>query len=344
VSIVNMHKPAQLARHRTNRLCVLVAALFLAVALWQRAHGQIVGEPEWYLPIEGNCRLAVKEVGNAGPLVVVLHGGFGAEYSYLVEPLRLLANKYHLVFYDQRGSFRSPCASEHISVQQHVNDLERLRAELRADKVLLIGHSRGAYLALDYLQRYPDRVAGLVLLAPASLRTPSDAEDQALLKQSDDAARAFLARPEIAAQLKKEGLHKNQQQMTAKEKTDAWRVRFAGANMYHVELWRQMEGGQVYFNDKSGTAAAKTLPAAWDFTPVLASTSCPVAIILGDHDIVDFGSAMNRKWIGNLPRARLTVLKNAGHNAWLDTPEEFQQALWQAMSWTTSAPDKEEAK
>jgi pimeloyl-ACP methyl ester carboxylesterase len=50
---------------------------------------------------------------------------------------------------------------------------------------------------------------------------------------------------------------------------------------------------------------------------------------------------MNRKWTVGLPRARLTVLKNAGHNAWLDAPEEFQQALWQAMSWIEGVSDKE---
>jgi len=121
--------------------------------------------------------------------------------------------------------------------------------------------------------------------------------------------------------------------MTAKEKTNAWRVRFAGANIYHVERWRQIQGGQVYFNEKSGNAAAKSLPETWDFTPVLALHASPVSIILGDHDIVDFGGAMHHKWLANLPNARLTILKNAGHNAWLDAPEEFRQALFKAMDW-----------
>jgi pimeloyl-ACP methyl ester carboxylesterase len=60
------------------------------------------GEPEWYLPIDGGRRLSVREIGRTGPVVIVLHGGFGAEYSYLIELLKSLAGKYHLVFYDQR--------------------------------------------------------------------------------------------------------------------------------------------------------------------------------------------------------------------------------------------------
>jgi pimeloyl-ACP methyl ester carboxylesterase len=41
--------------------------------------------------------------------------------------------------------------------------------KLNVPRVVSIGHSRGAYLALDYLREHPDRVAGMVLLGPASL-------------------------------------------------------------------------------------------------------------------------------------------------------------------------------
>lgn len=44
---------------------------------------------------------------------------------------------------------------------------------------------------------------------------------------------------------------------------------------------------------------------------------------------------MNRTWLRDLPQVRLTVLKNAGHNAWIDAPKEFDQALSKAMTWLT---------
>ena len=31
---------------------------------------------------------------------VVVHGGFGAEHSYLIEPLLPLSDRYHFVLYD----------------------------------------------------------------------------------------------------------------------------------------------------------------------------------------------------------------------------------------------------
>lgn len=322
---------------RSNRLFVLTAAVVFSLPSIAFA----AEEPEWYLPVSDGCRIYVRELGVANPTtVVVLHGGFGAEHSYLLDPLGPLASNYHMVFFDQRGSLRSPCPPEQVSVEKFIDDLERLRSELRSRKILLIGHSRGAYLALEYQRKQAEHVLGLVLLGPASLKTPMTAEDQHLMKESDDRARAFLLRPEIAVQLKKEGLAGDVQELTAKQKSYAWRIRFAGANVYHVERWREMKGGQAYFNEKSGAAAAKTLPAAWDFTPGLAASQCPISVILGDHDIVDFGGAMHRKWMSDLPNARLAILKAAGHNVWIDAPEDFQHALWTSIASMTQVNEK----
>ena len=81
-------------------------------------------EEEWYLETKDkDIRLYVKEFGYGDTLVVV-HGGFGAEYSYLLDPLENLAKKYHLLFYDQRGSLRSPCPDSLITVYKHVEDIE----------------------------------------------------------------------------------------------------------------------------------------------------------------------------------------------------------------------------
>ena len=43
-----------------------------------------------------------------GNTVIALHGGWGAEHSYLVPAIKPLASEYRFVLYDQRGSLRSP--------------------------------------------------------------------------------------------------------------------------------------------------------------------------------------------------------------------------------------------
>lgn len=72
------------------------------------------------------------------------------------------------MFYDQRGSLRSLCPEDRITVDNHVEDLERLRSELKVPKIILVGHSMGTYLAMAYLGQYPNHVKRVVLLGAVS--------------------------------------------------------------------------------------------------------------------------------------------------------------------------------
>ena len=74
---------------------------------------------EWRLYTDDGTSLFVREFGQ-GDTVLVLHGGWGAEHSYLIDPFIKLANKYHFIFYDQRGSLRSQCPDSLISVDNHI--------------------------------------------------------------------------------------------------------------------------------------------------------------------------------------------------------------------------------
>lgn len=198
----------------------------------------------WYL-FEGNpaqVRQYVMEVGK-GPTVVVIHGGYGAEHSYLLKPFLPLSGKHHLVFYDQRGSLRSPAGTHEVSLPKLVDDLEALRQELGQDKLVLLTHSMGATTAMAYLARYPERVRGLVLTAPA---LPTDKErgtfeaplDPALLDAEEqklaDARFAQFWQEEAArvakvkAALPPASSGGAPTAGTYRQRSDQWRVDFAG--------------------------------------------------------------------------------------------------------------------
>ncbi len=71
-----------------------------------------VDAEEWYLPTtDGVTELYIKEIGSGSP-VVILHGGYGAEHSYLIDAFAPLFSERRFVFYDQRGSLRSPAKPE----------------------------------------------------------------------------------------------------------------------------------------------------------------------------------------------------------------------------------------
>jgi predicted esterase len=136
------------------------------------------GGLEWNFWPEDDCRIYVREYGDsAADTWVVLHGGWGIEHSYLRDALAGLEQDFHLVFYDQRGSLRSQCPSEHVSVQAHLDDLDYLRQALDLERVNLIGHSMGGHLAARYLSWNPERSGRIVLVSPGMLKAPLDHDD-----------------------------------------------------------------------------------------------------------------------------------------------------------------------
>ena len=321
------NRPSARSRWVVPWLALLMAVAEPAAA--QSADDRL--EDEWYLPVADGCRLYVREFGSGPDTVVVLHGGFGADHSYLLPGFRPLFDRFHFVFYDQRASLRSPCPDSTASVSAHADDLERLRAALGLQRMKLAAHSMGTFLAMTYLQRDPSRVHNVALLGAIPPYTPTDAVDSGLVAASREAFAKFRQRPEVAAIKAKEGLPLTGE-LSPKLATRRWRIDFTAANAFHVDRWRRMVGGQVFYNPRSGSAASRTMPKAYDFRPTLATHPCKVTIILGDHDLVDMGAARHRRWTANAPTVGLVVVREAGHNLWMDAPDEFSGALARALS------------
>lgn len=112
------------------------------------------------------------------PAIVVIHGGPGGDYRNLL-PLQDLAPDFYVVFYDQRGSGLSPRVDDPstITLESSVADLDAVIDHYASGrKVILLGHSWGAMLAVAYTARHPDKVSTMVLAEPGFL-TPQIGEE-----------------------------------------------------------------------------------------------------------------------------------------------------------------------
>ncbi len=307
------------------------------------------GGLEWTLPVDGDCSLYVREYGNPeNPTRVILHGGWGAEHSYLLDAFAGLEQQVHLVFYDQRGSLRSwSCDVESISVEAHVQDLEALRVELDLERLDLVTHSMGAVLAGAYHREYPDRVGRLVLIAPGLPKQPLDEDERALYEPLIDGWKAsdyspfglfntvgemLQSRPGVQAQREEHGL--DDDALSARERSQRWRLEFAAANLYRIDRWPWLRGGGVHYNTEAGQAAAMSMEtlAPWDFSSKWRQHDHPVTVIIGDHDFVDWQAALSRHWFEEDEQVHLVVLDRAGHIPWLDRPAAFRKALAEALA------------
>lgn len=98
-----------------------------------------------------------------------------------------LKSKLQLVCADTRGFI--PTSSNHtesdFTVDKILQDMEAMRVSLGSDKVILMGHSIHAFMALEYAGQFPDRVSHLVLIASSPLVGPE------IYKEAEEYFEAF---------------------------------------------------------------------------------------------------------------------------------------------------------
>jgi proline iminopeptidase len=78
-----------------------------------------------------------------------------------------LRSHLRLIFMDHRGFGvpTGPIEQTDYSLDKIIDDIEALRLKLNLGKIILIGHSGHAYMAIEYAKKYPDSISRLVLIA-----------------------------------------------------------------------------------------------------------------------------------------------------------------------------------
>ena len=107
-----------------------------------------------------NGELYIEKMGMGKPLILI-HAGFSDRRDWMHQ-INAFGEKYQTITYDQRGSGNSSTVTTAFSP---ADDLKAVIEHLKLEKVILVGHSIGGTIALDFALQYPDKVLGLVLVA-----------------------------------------------------------------------------------------------------------------------------------------------------------------------------------
>src|ERR671934_1815161 len=112
----------------------------------------------------GDTRLHVTERGSGALALFVLHGGPGLDHTAFGSYLDALGDLCRLLLVDERGTGRSePSAPETWTLERHAADVEVLAAELGLDRYAVLGHSYGAFIALQHAVDFPGRPVATIV-------------------------------------------------------------------------------------------------------------------------------------------------------------------------------------
>jgi 3-oxoadipate enol-lactonase len=254
-----------------------------------------------HLSVNG-VNLAV-EVRGEGPAVLFIHG-YPLDRSIWTHQLATL-DGWCRIAPDLRGLGQSDAPDLGYSIETYAADLAALLDLLGVDRVVLVGHSMGGYIAFEFLRRWKPRVRGLVLVD-----TKAEA-DTAEGKRNRDVA-AATAR-ELGAEAIADGMlpkmlgHSTRTGMPATVE----RVR---ATMAAVPV-----AGIV-----GALGAMRDRPDSTSQLPDLAGL--PTLVIVGDEDEVT-PPAQARAMADAIPGASLVVIRSAGHLPTVERPVETTDAI-----------------
>jgi pimeloyl-ACP methyl ester carboxylesterase len=123
----------------------------------------------------GGQPLYYEDTGGTGPVVVFSHGLL-MDHGMFAPQVAALSKKYRVISWDERGHGNTGDATAPFSYYDSAADLVGLLQQLSVQRAVLAGMSQGGYLSLRAALRYPQIVAGLILID-----TQAQPEDPAAL-------------------------------------------------------------------------------------------------------------------------------------------------------------------
>ena len=286
-----------------------------------------------FVPVPGG-RLFSRALG-AGPTVIAVHGGPDFDHEYLRPELDVLASAARLVYYDQRGRGRSFAGDvPPVTIASEVADLDAVRAAVGANRAVVLGHSWGALVALEYAWAHPERVTSLVLMNPAPVSS-----------EGRESLRAELARRRTATEVARlQSLSRDPDYQRGDHGLDAeyYRIHFRPA-VRRTDQLDDVVGRLRRAFTEEGVVAARAIEsslydqtwdlAGYDLAARLRGIEVPTLVIASTADIIPL--SVPSDIVRAMPNAGLVVLEDCGHFTYLERPDRVAALVGGLMARDT---------
>jgi proline iminopeptidase len=291
----------------------------------------------------GPQQVWVKRVGNnPGLRVLLLHGGPGSTHEYFEAcDSYLPAEGIEYYYYDQLGSGFSDQPDEPSlwNLDRFVDEVEQVRRALGLDQdnFVLLGHSWGGILAIEYALHHQEHLRGLVISnMMSSVPAYNTYAEQVLMPQMDQSALAEIkaleakgdtGNPKYMELLVQHHYVQHVLRMPPEHWPDPVQRGFGHINQ---AIYVSMQGPS-----ELGISADASL-AHWDRTADLASIQVPTLVIGARHDTMDpvhMGVMAHR-----LRRGRYLHCPDGSHMAMYDDQAVYFTGLIDFLHGIAAAP------
>jgi proline iminopeptidase len=287
--------------------------------------------------VEADIELAHFSAG-AGRNVLIIHGGPGMPFLQPMSGLEALTHEFRFHYYDQRGCGESTRPIDHfessnmyenmtkldrtLGLGAQIADIERIRQILGDDKLIIIGHSWGGFLASLYAAEFPEHVEALILVSPANML---------VMPQPDADSDLFASvRAKLPAGQQLE--------------FDAFMDEYMNFNT----LFQKSEADLIAMNEQFGKYYMQVVeetsmprqgkPGGWmtwgmyvsmgqrhDYRSALKNVTAPVLVIHGADDLQS--ESASRMYAEAFSNAEFAVIEGAGHFSFEDQPADFTRLV-----------------
>lgn len=252
--------------------------------------------------------------GDGTPLFIANGGpGFDHTYEHVSSAWDVLAKKRRVIFYDQRGTGRSPARKDQTyTLADQISDLEDLRAHLGADHIDLLGHSWGGYLVMAYAAAHPEHIAHLIIV------------DSAAPKFKDT---VFLFENVFPEGTERQAGLSFKEEMGDKASQDTDLREYFSMLFYSPEnrdkFVATVQPG-VYKKDVN-EAVVKDIE-RFDLNPEIRKFKFPTLVITGRYDM-NVAPSVAYKIHQAIPGSQFAAFERSGHLPFFEEPDEFVRVM-----------------
>ena len=270
--------------------------------------------------------IAYVHTQGAGPLLLLVHGmGSSSRTWDTVAPL-LDAQGAHTVVVDLPGHGRSGKGRGDYSLGSLASTLRDLLDHLGHDRAVVVGHSLGGGVALQFAYQYPQRTEGLVLVSSGGLGR----EASALLRAASLPGAEFVI-PVIAHPRSVSVIATAARLLAAVRGTQALPD---DAIVTLTELADADSRGAFLATLRSVVDVSGQRVSA--LAKLASAEHLPTLLVWGDRDAI-IPCEHGRQAVEQLPSGRLVIFPGAGHEPHRHDPERFTALLMEHADAVTAA-------